>query len=228
MILFCFLMIYVDVHISRDMESHTPSAVILSRGGILANFISFSLLMWISYYLAISIHQICNKQRETIKKFKQPSEVWLRLIGSPVSGVVGRVGLTLRKEGRVRTGQALTNRNHNMDRQVRGGGVVFPQQPPSRTFSEMKLGLDACFSAPLKWNMGGTECGWIKGEWRLRLGSGMECGVCVEWRDGSWPFWFSAFFLLAHPAHVLDKAAQVQAGSWWSFPIIAASSYPLN
>lgn len=210
-------MIYVDVHISRDMESDTSKCSDSLRGWDHGKFFFFSLLMWISYYLAISIHQICNKQRETIKKFKQPSEVWLRLMVSPVSGVVGRVGLTLRKEGGGRTGQALTNRNHNMDRQVRGGGVVFSQQPPSRTFSEMKLGLDASFSAPLKWNMGGKECGWIKGEWHRCLGSGMECGVCrgVKGR-------VLAGLILSHfsPASPSTCSGQGSSGSGWESMVI--------
>lgn len=58
--------------------------------------------MWISYYCAININRLCNKQRIKMKKNKWPSELWQRLMGSTVPGVLF--------EGRVRAGQGPTNR----------------------------------------------------------------------------------------------------------------------
>lgn len=54
MILFCFLMIYVDVHISRDMESHTSKCSDSLQGWDLGKFYFF-------FFAYVNFLLPCNK-----------------------------------------------------------------------------------------------------------------------------------------------------------------------
>lgn len=120
--------------------------------------------MWLSYYCAININQLCNKQRENITWKMAKWNLTMANLWNWFESVFLR-----------QTEDGLANRNpNNMDMWEEAWCSLSSHHHPLSL--KMKLGCGTCCSGPFQWNVEGGEYSCIKTEW------------CLWWggEDGGW------------------------------------------